>query len=461
MKIHDSKHLFARRSRWRVATVTLAIAGVVLGGGAMGAVPAVAASSFVDVPGAHIVSETVIDSRTVSLSISTPSFTTPTTVEVMLPVGYETDASRSWPVTYFLGGTADAVTAFRTRFDGEASTASYPSIIVEPDGASGSWSDWYNSGAGGPPLYETFVTAQLIPLIDANFRTLATRSERAVMGESMGGAGAMMFAARHPDLFVAASSLSGAVDSITLLDSALVTVAPVVAGSLPTSIWGPYPTEEVRWRGHNPTDLASNLRNVDLQVFEGNGVLGLAQGESVTDAKFCAVEAAGIVPMTTHFDNALTSLGIPYAFKQYSFGCHSDTLFAQEIRDTLPGFERAFGTPGPTTFDYRSVESSFSVYGWSVGADPARAMEFLALTGVNNQGFTIAGSGLTTVTTPAQFDPAQSVTVTVDGFTTNYIADASGRLTFTVDLGSPDTGQQYRLGTTTVVRTAHVVLGGS
>ena len=33
------------------------------------------------------------------------------------------------------------------------------------------------------------------------------------MGVSMGGYGAMMVAAHHPDLFAAASSLSGAVDS--------------------------------------------------------------------------------------------------------------------------------------------------------------------------------------------------------------------------------------------------------
>src|SRR5437764_1642220 len=92
-------------------------------------------------------------------------------------------------------------------------TQSCPSIVISPNGDSGYWSDWYNGGAFGPPMYETYVIDQLMPLIDARFRTIPRRSQRAVLGVSMGGSGSMMFAARHPDLFTAAASLSGAVDS--------------------------------------------------------------------------------------------------------------------------------------------------------------------------------------------------------------------------------------------------------
>ena len=48
---------------------------------------------------------------------------------------------------------------------------------------------------------ETYVIDQLIPLIDATFRTIPTRAERAIAGVSMGGYGASMLAAEHPDLF--------------------------------------------------------------------------------------------------------------------------------------------------------------------------------------------------------------------------------------------------------------------
>lgn len=60
----------------------------------------------------------------------------------------------------------------------------------------------------------------LDPLVDANFRTDPIRAQRAVIGESMGGYGATMLAARHPDRFTAVSSLSGAVDTNWLLGTA-------------------------------------------------------------------------------------------------------------------------------------------------------------------------------------------------------------------------------------------------
>src|SRR3954471_24727289 len=102
---------------------------------------------------------------------------------------------------------------FNSFVHGVKLAASFPSIVVSPNGDSGYWSDWFNNGLFGPPKYETYVIRQLIPIIDARFRTLPRRSARAVMGISMGGSGSMMFAARHPDLFAAAASLSGAVDS--------------------------------------------------------------------------------------------------------------------------------------------------------------------------------------------------------------------------------------------------------
>ena len=56
----------------------------------------------------------------------------------------------------------------------------FPSIVVAPDGGPlGFYSDWYNGGAGGPPMYETYHIDQLIPLIDARFRTTGARAGRA------------------------------------------------------------------------------------------------------------------------------------------------------------------------------------------------------------------------------------------------------------------------------------------
>jgi len=57
--------------------------------------------------------------------------------------------------------------------------------------------------------YETYVSKELVGEIDRLFPTVATREARGIMGLSMGGHGAFLLAAKHPDVFSSASSLSG------------------------------------------------------------------------------------------------------------------------------------------------------------------------------------------------------------------------------------------------------------
>ena len=406
------------------------------------------------VPGARIIGQQWLTQRTLELTVNSPSFTAPVKVEVTLPNGYADDPTRAWPVTYFLDGTGGDQTMFRTKYDGEALSASYPSMVVSPKGDAGYWSDWYNNAAGGPPMYETFVTQQLIPLIDANFHTKADRAHRAVLGASMGGYGTLMLAARHPDLFGAASSLSGAVDSNWVPGSAVLSASPVLDTAIPDSIYGPRATNEVNWRGHNPADLAANLRTVDLQLYTGNGILGTNEISDRDALQGCALEGGIIQPETQSLHNTLVGLGVPHKYAAYNWGCHTASMFKQEIAETLPRFSEVFAknTPIPATFDYRSIAPEFSLFDWSVTADPNRATEFLDLRNVGNTGFTITGSGTTRITTPPIFPGNKPVTVLINGTATILRPDSAGRITITVDLGQPDQDQQYTLGATTNLR---------
>ncbi|MDX2939549.1 alpha/beta hydrolase [Streptomyces ipomoeae] len=434
--------------------LALLTAGLTPGSAVADEVPAVPGT--VPVAGATIVGEKRLTARTIELTVATPSFTSPTKVEVMYPTGYSDDEARRWPVTYYLNGTSGDQSWFRTVYDGEAATASYPSIVVAPAGHAGYWSDWYNYGDGGPPKYETFVAEQLIPLIDANFRTAPDRAHRAILGESMGGFGTLMLAARHPDLFAAASSLSGAVDTNYPLGSAILGVSPALDLALPDSVYGPRATEEVRWRGHNPTDLAQNLRPVDLQLYTGNGVLDAREIGDTVPA--CVLESAVIAPENQSLHLALADHGIAHQYIAYDWGCHTPAQVQQEITDSLPRFAYLFAHPrsAPASFDYRSVEPRFEVFGWSVRADPNRALEFLRLRDVSDTGLTITGSGATTVTTPPLFHGSDPVTVTVDGDPTTVRPDGNGSVSFTVDLGLANQRQQYTVGSDSDFHTATV-----
>src|SRR5690242_1852682 len=137
-------------------------------------------------------------------TLRTPALSGPTRVRVLLPPGYAADAERRYPVLYLLHG-ADSDYRSWTRYgDARAITAHAAMIVVMPDGGANGWyTDWYQGATPVRPRWETYHVGELVPWIDATYRTIATRGGRAIAGLSMGGYGALSYAARHPGTFAA------------------------------------------------------------------------------------------------------------------------------------------------------------------------------------------------------------------------------------------------------------------
>src|SRR3954453_6331260 len=251
----------------------------------------------------------------------------------------------------------------------------------------------------------------------------------------MGGFGVMTYAARHPDVFVAAASLSGAVDSNYGPFIGVITAAPGLQGAAPDSIFGDRATQEIRWHGHNPTDLAENLRDVDLQVRTFEGAPNPTT-EGGPDSAVGCIEERGIHDMNISFRTRLLELKIPHVWKNYGPGCHGIPEFRKEFADALPGIAAAFvhPRPAPKTFTYRSIEPHFTVWGWRVDADPARPLEFLQLQHAGRGGLTLTGSGTTRVTTPPFFRGRRAVDLVGAGATHTLRPGRGGRLRFSVAL---------------------------
>jgi hypothetical protein len=268
----------------------------------------------------------------------------------------------------------------------------------------------------------------------------------------------MMFAAHRPDLFVAAASLSGAVDSNLPANGAVLSSSPEFQGAQPDAIYGPRATQEVRWHGHNPTDLANNLRSLDLRVRSANGVPnpGIGENPASADTVSCVVEG-GVYMASVDLHDTLDGLRIPHLWKDYGAGCHTVPNFTRELSDTFAVFTKVLADPPPRppTFDYMSIKPSFDVWGWHVAADPKRALEFMRMDRVSTRGLTLTGSGTTTVTTPPLFRGVKSVHIS-GGTPTTATPDPAGRIRFTVDLGPPDADQQYTLGARTTQSTRAV-----
>lgn len=129
---------------------------------------------------------------------------------VTTPSSYQT-GNRNYPVVYLLHGGSGAFSDWHQKVTepglvGKMAEA-YDLIIVTPGVGPASY--YYDSPLLDSVRYETYIITELIPQVDKTYRTLAKKESRAITGLSMGGHGAITLSAKHPELFVAAGSMSG------------------------------------------------------------------------------------------------------------------------------------------------------------------------------------------------------------------------------------------------------------
>lgn len=388
-----------------------------------------------------LVSSHRVDQRLVELTLRTPAISHDTGVRVLLPKGYVAHPKRHYPVLYLLHGSGGNETDWTQMGNAEKATAGYPLIVVMPDtDQNGYYSDWYNGGAFGPPKYETYDIRELIPWIDSRYRTVAARRGRAVAGLSMGGFGALSYAARHPDLFAHVAGFSPASDTnyppfIALQENGTSDGDPTV------NIWGERTAQEVRWRGHNPWDLAENYRGLDISLRYGNGNPGGPYGGGDP------IEA-GVHAMTVGFDAKLTALHIPHVNDDYGPGGHTWPYWQRDLRQELPLIMKSYRDPRrPRAVDFTAIEPSYSAYGWRVSVE-RKALEFSALREATRYGFTLSGSGRALVVTPARYRPGVRFVArvrTASGHLSveRLRASPRGRLQIAVPLGQANHYQEY------------------
>ncbi|HWE33078.1 MAG TPA: alpha/beta hydrolase family protein, partial [Solirubrobacteraceae bacterium] len=358
-----------------------------------------------------------------------------------------------------------------TMGNAEQTTAGRPLIVVMPDiSLNGDGGGWCTNWPSGKYSWETFHIGQLIPWIDHNLRTIASRAGRAIAGLSQGGFCSMSYAARHPDLFETALSYSGAPDiaydtqAQALAEPVIEATAVGLDGEPAFSMFGDPVTEELNWHAHDPTTLAGNLRGMNLFMYSGNGLPGpLDTGLN----PYGSVIEGGVSELTLLFHNRLQALKIPNLYDPYGPGTHSWPYWARDLSWSIGPIMNDFAhPPAVTPVYYTTAAPAYSVFGWSVAIDRA-AGEMSTLSGAAAAGFTLAGSGTATVTTPAKYKRHHRYRITVTdhaGTTvTTERAGANRRLTIHVVLGPPNPAQEYTaqaaLDGGTKVYTASVRIG--
>ncbi|MEO5608057.1 MAG: alpha/beta hydrolase-fold protein [Ornithinibacter sp.] len=145
-----------------------------------------------------------------------------------LPPSYLTEPNREYPVVYLLHGINGGSREWEPRdmdqvLDGLWEQGLAETIVIMPDGESLWYADQPN---GGTPWRSMFLT-EMLPLVDAEYRTLPSREFRGLSGVSMGGFGAFSMGLSNPSLF---SSIASHIGSLSYSGSTLPTPLTQVAG---------------------------------------------------------------------------------------------------------------------------------------------------------------------------------------------------------------------------------------
>jgi S-formylglutathione hydrolase FrmB len=138
---------------------------------------------------------------------------------VYTPPGYDDSPDRAYPTVYVIQGYTGHVamwrnrTAFRQPFP-ETADAMFargdapPAVVAYVD----AWTGYGGSqfvDSPGTGRYHSYLCDEVVPYLDASYRTIPDAAHRAIMGKSSGGFGAMITPMLRPDLFGALATHAG------------------------------------------------------------------------------------------------------------------------------------------------------------------------------------------------------------------------------------------------------------
>ncbi|WP_428956850.1 alpha/beta hydrolase [Streptomyces sp. cg35] len=290
--------------------------------------------------GAEVVAVTRVADRQVDLSVRSSALGGRTVnVRLLTPDGWNPkDRRHHWPTLWLLHGCCGDYTSWTNLTDVARVDSLRDVLVVMPEaGWNGWYSDWWNDGQGGDPAWETFHTQELRGLLE---RDWGAGARRVVAGLSMGGQGALMYAARHPGMFKAAAAYSGSVHPL-LNDESVDRIMGFFAGQGddPRKVWGDPVAQRDIWAAHDPYHLAKGLTRIPVYLSCGDGTTGPLDPPGTTSALEAdfnrqnqalagELDRLGARRLTTHF---------------YGPGTHGWAYWQRELHSSLPMLLRGLG----------------------------------------------------------------------------------------------------------------------
>lgn len=312
-------------------TGVLVVLALVLLAGLLGAAgPAQATEARQDKP--VVVDEERVAPRQVDLTIASPALATEAKVRLLTPDGWEDRRpGQRWPVLYLLHGCCGDYTSWTGATDVENFTELRNVLVVMPEaGVTGWYSNWWNYGEGGAPAWETFHLREVRTIVERHY---GASDRRVVAGLSMGGFGALSYAARNPGFFRAAASYSGVVDNRHTPGAAGTILGFVRRYNLdPLALWGDSGAQADIWAAHNPVDQAHRLRHIPIYLSCGNGENGPLDPPDVSGGIEVLLEDENLL-----LAERLDEVGARHVVTHfYGPGTHAWAYWERELRLSLP-----------------------------------------------------------------------------------------------------------------------------
>ncbi|MGV9857492.1 alpha/beta hydrolase [Gordonia sp. NPDC003425] len=298
----------------------------------------------------HIESLTDDDPQQVTAMVYSAAMSRTIPVTVLTPK----DRHRRAPTLYLLngaGGGEDSAT-WDARTDYKKFFADKNVYVVTPIGGAFSYyTDWQRDDPVlGRNKWQTFLTKELPPLLDAHF---PTTGKKAVAGISMAGTTVFNLALAAPGLYTSIASFSGCARTSDRLGQQYIRfVVQDRGGGNMVNMWGPL--DGPGWRVNDPYLNAERLRGTKIYMTSGTGLPGpheqLSDPSIGGDGLVLANQAllGGVIELaidqcTRQMATRLAQLHIPAHINLRSTGTHSWGYWQDDLYQTWPLLARDIG----------------------------------------------------------------------------------------------------------------------
>lgn len=284
-----------------------------------------------------------ITDRWLRVFVDSPAMSRTVEVQVLLP----RDQSKPRPTVYMLDGRATEPNS-SNWIDKAGAVDFYEdkdvNAVFTVGGPASFYTDWQQPDPMlGTNMWETFLTRELPPLINAKFNG---NGVNAVMGISMGAEAAMMLATRRPALYSAVAAHSGCFSMGTDVGQAQARATVASYQGEPDNMFGR--PDDPEWLAHDVMLHAEALRGKAIYLSVGSGLPGQYDVPDSNPDYASAISVGGPLEAATNVCTQrlaarLIELNIPVTTHFRLTGTHAWPYWTEELTRSWPTVAGALG----------------------------------------------------------------------------------------------------------------------